>query len=113
MNCDAKNASSDAIRRSHASASARPPPTAAPCTVARPGSRCYRARMQIGTSIFFQNQRDATDEDVWQHELHLADLAEPLGFDSIWSVEHHFTSYTMCPDVLQLLTYLAGRTRSV
>jgi alkanesulfonate monooxygenase SsuD/methylene tetrahydromethanopterin reductase-like flavin-dependent oxidoreductase (luciferase family) len=69
--------------------------------------------MQIGTSIFFQNQRDASDEEVWQHELHLADLAEPLGFDSIWSVEHHFTSYTMCPDVLQLLTYLAGRTQSV
>ena len=26
--------------------------------------------------------------------------AEPLGFDSVWGVEHHFTDYTMCPDVL-------------
>src|SRR5438132_1903277 len=26
-------------------------------------------------------------------------------------VEHHFTDYTMCPDVLQFLTYMAGRTQ--
>ena len=40
-------------------------------------------------------------------------MAEPLGFDSIWSVEHHFTDYTMCPDVLQFLTYMAGKTQHV
>src|SRR5205823_14604422 len=37
----------------------------------------------------------------------------PLGFDSIWGVEHHFTDYTMCPDVLQYLTYFAGRTKHI
>jgi hypothetical protein len=31
----------------------------------------------------------------------LARLAEPLGFDSVWSTEHHVTGYQMCPDVLQ------------
>jgi alkanesulfonate monooxygenase SsuD/methylene tetrahydromethanopterin reductase-like flavin-dependent oxidoreductase (luciferase family) len=40
-------------------------------------------------------------------------MAEPLGFDSIWSVEHHFTDYTMCPDVIQFLTYMAGKTQRV
>jgi alkanesulfonate monooxygenase SsuD/methylene tetrahydromethanopterin reductase-like flavin-dependent oxidoreductase (luciferase family) len=64
-------------------------------------------------SVFFQNQRDVTDEQVWMDELRLADLAEPLGFDSLWSVEHHFTSYTMSPDVLQLLTWFAGRTTRI
>jgi alkanesulfonate monooxygenase SsuD/methylene tetrahydromethanopterin reductase-like flavin-dependent oxidoreductase (luciferase family) len=59
----------------------------------------------------FQNPgRARRDFDVYQDELRLADLCEPLGFDSIWSVEHHFTDYTMCPDVLQFLTYMAGRT---
>ena len=50
---------------------------------------------------------------MWAADLRLADLAEPLGFESIWSVEHHFTDYTMCPDVLQFLTYMAGRTSTV
>src|SRR4051794_18913219 len=69
--------------------------------------------MHVGMSLFFQNLRGVTDEEVWLDELRLADLAEPLGFDSLWSVEHHFTSYTMSPDVLQLLTYFAGRTTNI
>jgi len=43
----------------------------------------------------------------------LEDLVEPLGFDSVWGVEHHFTDYTMCPDVLQYLTWIAARTTRV
>src|ERR671919_3149620 len=68
-------------------------------------------RMHVGMAAVFQNpQQRRTDRDVYRHELRLADLAEPLGFESIWGVEHHFTDYTMCPDVLQFLTYMAGRT---
>ena len=54
-----------------------------------------------------------SDFEVYQNELRLADMVEPLGFDSIWAVEHHFTDYTMCPDVLQFLSYMAGRTQTV
>jgi alkanesulfonate monooxygenase SsuD/methylene tetrahydromethanopterin reductase-like flavin-dependent oxidoreductase (luciferase family) len=62
----------------------------------------------------FQNPGQALrDYDVYQHELRLSDLAEPLGFESIWGVEHHFTDYTMCPDVIQFLTYMAGRTERI
>ena len=70
--------------------------------------------MKVGMSIFMQNTNDKwTDYEVYQNDLKLADLAEPLGFDSIWSVEHHFTPYTMVPDVLQFLTYMAGRTTKI
>jgi len=70
--------------------------------------------MHVGMASIFQNPgRPRPDHDVYREELRLADLAEPLGFDSVWSVEHHFTDYTMCPDVLQFLTYMAGRTRRV
>ena len=31
-----------------------------------------------------------------------------LGFDVLWSAEHHFFDYSFCPDNLQLMTYLAG-----
>jgi alkanesulfonate monooxygenase SsuD/methylene tetrahydromethanopterin reductase-like flavin-dependent oxidoreductase (luciferase family) len=69
--------------------------------------------MHVGMAAVFQNPgRAHRDFEVYQQELRLADLAEPLGFQSIWGVEHHFTDYTMCPDVLQFLTYMAGRTRT-
>jgi alkanesulfonate monooxygenase SsuD/methylene tetrahydromethanopterin reductase-like flavin-dependent oxidoreductase (luciferase family) len=68
--------------------------------------------MHVGMAAVFQNPGQArSDRDVYFNELRLADLAEPLGFQSIWGVEHHFTDYTMCPDVLQFLTYMAGRTQ--
>ena len=68
--------------------------------------------MHVGMAAVFQNPGKArSDRDVYVNELRLADLAEPLGFQSIWGVEHHFTDYTMCPDVLQFLTYMAGRTQ--
>ena len=69
--------------------------------------------MHVGSGTFFQNLDGRPDAEVYAHELAMADLAEPLGFDSVWAAEHHFTDYTMCPDPSQLLTYLAGRTRHV
>ena len=52
--------------------------------------------MQIGTGLIFQaTDSKRTDRDVYKAELALGDLAEPLGFDAIWGVEHHFTDYTM------------------
>lgn len=70
--------------------------------------------MHVGMSAIFQAFGGTlSDQEVWEADLALADLAEPLGYESIWSVEHHFTNYTMCPDVLQFLTYMAGRTKKV
>jgi alkanesulfonate monooxygenase SsuD/methylene tetrahydromethanopterin reductase-like flavin-dependent oxidoreductase (luciferase family) len=70
--------------------------------------------MRVGMAAVFQNPgRARSDLDVYRDDLRLADLCEPLGFDSVWTVEHHFTDYTMCPDVLQFLTYMAGRTTRV
>ena len=70
--------------------------------------------MHVGYAPLFQNPGNVlADADVYAHELRLAERAEPLGFDSLWSVEHHFTDYTMCPDVLQFLSYMAGKTQRV
>jgi alkanesulfonate monooxygenase SsuD/methylene tetrahydromethanopterin reductase-like flavin-dependent oxidoreductase (luciferase family) len=70
--------------------------------------------MHVGMATIFQGSGEGrTDHNVYRNELRLAELAEPLGFESIWGVEHHFTSYTMCPDVLQFLTYMAGRTTTL
>jgi alkanesulfonate monooxygenase SsuD/methylene tetrahydromethanopterin reductase-like flavin-dependent oxidoreductase (luciferase family) len=70
--------------------------------------------MHVGLSVIFQNPgRSRPDHEVYADDLRIARLAEPLGFESIWSVEHHFTDYTMCPDVMQFLTYMAGCTERI
>ena len=70
--------------------------------------------MHVGMSVIFQNPGETKpDRDIYAEELALAKQAEPLGFDSIWSVEHHFTDYTMCPNVFQFLTYMAGCTEKI
>ena len=70
--------------------------------------------MHVGLSVIFQNPgRARADHEVYADDLRLARQAESLGFDSIWSVEHHFTDYTMCPDVMQFLTYMAGCTERI
>jgi alkanesulfonate monooxygenase SsuD/methylene tetrahydromethanopterin reductase-like flavin-dependent oxidoreductase (luciferase family) len=70
--------------------------------------------MHVGFAPIFMNTAGTvSDLEVFKHELALADLAEPLGFDSIWQPEHHFSGYEMTPNVLNFLTYMAGRTKSV
>jgi alkanesulfonate monooxygenase SsuD/methylene tetrahydromethanopterin reductase-like flavin-dependent oxidoreductase (luciferase family) len=70
--------------------------------------------MKVGTALAMQNpNRQQADHQVYWEERRLADLAEPLGFDSFWTVEHHFDDYTMVPDVVQFLTYMAGRTSRI
>ena len=68
--------------------------------------------MDVGLAIIFQGtDTRRSDLEVYQQELRLGCMAESLGFQSIWGVEHHFTDYTMCPDVLQMLTYFAAQER--
>ena len=70
--------------------------------------------MHVGFAPLFQNLgRPIPDHEVYARELAMAERAEDMGFDSVWSVEHHFTDYTMVPDVCQFLSYMAGRTRRV
>jgi len=70
--------------------------------------------MHVGMGVIFQGEGEGrTDRNVYRNELRFADFAEGLGFESLWGVEHHFTDYTMCPDVLQYLTYFAGRTQRI
>jgi alkanesulfonate monooxygenase SsuD/methylene tetrahydromethanopterin reductase-like flavin-dependent oxidoreductase (luciferase family) len=45
--------------------------------------------------------------------IHMGDLVEPLGFDSIWATEHYGSAYSMQPNPLQYLAFWAGRTRRV
>jgi len=67
--------------------------------------------MNVGLLMVFQNFQDQlTDTDAYRRDIHLASLAEPLGFDTLSAVEHHFWNYAMSPDNTQFLAYMAART---
>jgi alkanesulfonate monooxygenase SsuD/methylene tetrahydromethanopterin reductase-like flavin-dependent oxidoreductase (luciferase family) len=71
--------------------------------------------MHIGLASGFAHQRgrDYPDQRFVQEEVENLVLAEELGFDSVWITEHHFSDYSMSNDPLQLLTYIAGRTKRI
>lgn len=70
--------------------------------------------MEVGLLMVFQNYCDRlSDKEAWDRDLHLAALAEPLGFNTVGSVEHHFSNYAMSPDNVAFLAYLAGKTSTI
>ncbi|HZM30760.1 MAG TPA: LLM class flavin-dependent oxidoreductase [Acidimicrobiales bacterium] len=72
--------------------------------------------MNVGVQMVFQSYGygpDVTDGQVVAEEVHLAELADELGFDALWPVEHHFEDYSFCPDNTVLLAHLAARTRRI
>ena len=71
--------------------------------------------MDVGTQHFFPSYGwdNITDGQVYTDEVELALMAEDLGFDVVWAVEHHFEDYSFCPDNTQLLSYIAGKTSRI
>jgi alkanesulfonate monooxygenase SsuD/methylene tetrahydromethanopterin reductase-like flavin-dependent oxidoreductase (luciferase family) len=56
---------------------------------------------------------DITDAQVYDEEIALGVLADELGFDALWPVEHHFEDYAFCPDNVVFLAYMAARTNRI
>ena len=69
--------------------------------------------MKVGTDISVLAEPGRSDAAVLSDHLARADLAEPLGFDSLFGLEHHFTGYSMSPHPLQLLSYYAAKTKKI
>ncbi len=70
--------------------------------------------MQVGYNATFQNPgRELSDTEMYREEIRLARMVEGLGFDTIWTTEHHFSGYQSCPDTLQFLSYMAGASETL
>ena len=70
--------------------------------------------MNVGLLLIFQNyQGRQADSEMVADQIRIAELTEPLGFDSLWPPEHHFTDYSACPDNVQFLSYMAARTERI
>ncbi len=70
--------------------------------------------MKVGVQLIFQNHRHAMpDGQMVDEEIQIAEMADRLGFDEIWPVEHHFTDYSACPDNTMFLSHLAAKTERI
>lgn len=84
--------------------------------------------MRIGIAPLFQHLEDQErfdamqrgenvsppdDARVMREHLAIGDLAEPLGFDSLWTFEHRASSYMLLPNPQQMIAYFAGRTSRI
>lgn len=70
--------------------------------------------MQVGLLMVFQNFMDqTTDQAAYERDIDLALMAEPLGFDTLGAVEHHFSNYAMSPDNMQFLSFIAAKTSRI
>ena len=67
--------------------------------------------MDVGMMMLFASYGwdDCPDGQVWEEELRLAEIATDLGFNCLWSAEHHFNDYSFVPDNIQLMTYLTAK----
>ncbi len=70
--------------------------------------------MDVSLQLIFQNYAGRLADDVHlAAETGLAVLAEPLGYDRVFAVEHHFFDYAACPDNAQFLSWLAAKTSRI
>ena len=87
--------------------------------------------MRVGATLINQNYTDwdryeaeergeevparprKRDSEVFNEEINIARIADETGFDSLWTIEHHFTPYTMVTNPMQYLTYIAVITERV
>ena len=93
------------------------------------GPQSHRRAMEFG--VFFVGQRPLiheqyadggkvnpnpvhrTDVEVYEDVLRGAELAEELGFDSVWLAEHAFSEHGIISSPHSLLSAIAARTRRV
>lgn len=70
--------------------------------------------MDVSLQLIFQNYGGRLDDATHVgHEMRIAELAEPLGFTTVFVVEHHFFDYAACPDNAQFLSWLAAKTTTL
>jgi alkanesulfonate monooxygenase SsuD/methylene tetrahydromethanopterin reductase-like flavin-dependent oxidoreductase (luciferase family) len=71
--------------------------------------------MDVGMMMVFASYgwENCPDKQVWDEEIRLARMAADLGFDCLWSAEHHFNDYSFVPDNIQLMTYLTAKCPNI
>jgi alkanesulfonate monooxygenase SsuD/methylene tetrahydromethanopterin reductase-like flavin-dependent oxidoreductase (luciferase family) len=69
--------------------------------------------MKFSTFHLFHQFEGQSAKDVYEYQIEVVELLEELGFDGIWTAEHHFRDYGVIPNIFNLLSNLAARTEKL
>lgn len=69
--------------------------------------------MRFGTMNLFPLPQGESDREVIEQALEEAQIADELGFDSIWFAEHHFSRYGILGNPLVFAAAVAQRTKRI
>ncbi len=66
--------------------------------------------MKVGLLQFFSWTGRIPVSTVYERAMDRVAMMEDSAYDCIWLAEHHFTTYSVCPSVTLMGTYIAART---
>ena len=69
--------------------------------------------MKFGMMYLFSEYGSIPQSQVFKEFIEEVELAEELGFDSIWLPEHHFSVYGILGDTLTMAAAIAQRTKKI
>ena len=69
--------------------------------------------MKFGIMNLFPWATEESDHDVFHNTLDEIQLADELGFDSVWLAEHHFSRYGILGNPLSFGMAIAERTKNI
>jgi alkanesulfonate monooxygenase SsuD/methylene tetrahydromethanopterin reductase-like flavin-dependent oxidoreductase (luciferase family) len=69
----------------------------------------HLSRPTVGCMITAIGAEGDTDESWYRQIVRDAEVAEALGFDAAWIVEHHFSDYQPTPNPIVMLSHVAAR----
>ncbi len=69
--------------------------------------------MKFGTFLLLQSPSAKSSEEIFARGTEIAQVADKLGFESIWCAEHHFSTYGYLSRPLMMALHLASRTERI
>ena len=69
--------------------------------------------MDCGTFLLLQSPGAQDHAEVFARATEMAQVADRLGFDSIWCAEHHFSTYGYLSRPLMFAQHLAAHTERI
>jgi alkanesulfonate monooxygenase SsuD/methylene tetrahydromethanopterin reductase-like flavin-dependent oxidoreductase (luciferase family) len=69
--------------------------------------------VKFGVLQFFSWSRRIPLEEVYERAFQRIAIMDETGYDTVWLAEHHFNTYSVCPSIHLMGTWVAARTKNL